>query len=237
MLGLLYKDFLLVKNNIIVGFLSIAGAVLLAIIFILGMNIGNFHELKELPDVYNLFFKGTIFLLCLGGGSVALTSSSSIEQDHKAEWYKVLYSSPINVWQEIFSRYILAFLVNTIMCAWAGVLLPLVYMAGNEVFGFAEFKTVIYCWIIGILVILIRLPIDIVFSAKTSVVIACSLMGVFLIAFMFWVMNGEQDIENIFTTVIGWMNWIYDHGVMVVTTVVVASFAFSYFGKRNRRWA
>ncbi len=236
MSGLLYKDFLLVRKNIILGLLYIVGYVLFAIIFILGMNIGNLQEFKELPDVYNLSFKGSIFMVCMGGVAVALTSTSSIEQDHKAEWYKVLYASPINLWQEIFSRYILAFLVNTVMCVWAGVLLPLVHMAGNEVFGFAEFKTVIYCWLGGILVILVRLPIDIVFSAKTSVVISCSILGAFLVAFMFWLM-GTQDVEQMFTTVIGWMNWIYDHGVMIVTTVVVTSFAFSYFGKRNRRWA
>ena len=236
MLGLLYKDFILIRKNIIVGLVSIADGVLVAIIFILGMNIGNFQELKELPDVYNLFFKGTIFMLCLGGISVALTSSSSIEQDHKAEWYKVLYSSPINIWQEIFSRYIMAFLVNTLMCTWAGVLLPFVYMVGNEKFGFVEFKTVIYCWIIGILVILIRLPIDIVFSAKMSVVISCSLMFAFLVAFMVW-LTGVQDIEQMITTVIGWIDWVYNHAVVIVMTVVMASFAFSYFGKKNRRWA
>ncbi len=236
MLGLLYKDIILVRKNIIVGLVSGVGGVLFALTFILGMNIGNFQEFKELPDVYNLFFKGTIFTLCLGGISVALTSSSSIEQDHKAEWYKVLYSSPINIWQEIFSRYILAFLVNTIMCAWSGVLLPLVYMAGNESFGLAECKTVIYCWLVGIIVILVRLPIDIVFSAKMSVVISCFLMFAFLVAFMVW-LTGVQDVEQMITTAVGWIDWVYDHAVVLVTAVVVASFAFSYFGKRNRRWA
>lgn len=236
MLGLLYKDFILVRRNIIVGFVSIAGGVLLAIIFILGMNIGNLQELKELPDVYNLFFKGTIFSVCLAGISTALTSSSSIEQDHKAEWYKVLYSSPINIWQEIFSRYILAFLVNTLMCAWAGVLLPLVYMAGNESFGYGEFKLVLYGWLLGLIVILIRLPIDIVFSAKTSVIISCSLMLIFLVAVMYW-LTCAQDMEKMIASIIGWVEWIYDHAAVIVVTVVMASFAFSYFGKKNRRWA
>lgn len=236
MTGLLYKDFLLIRKNVIAGIISIAGAVLFAIIFMLGMNIGNFQEFKELPDVYNLFFKGTIFTLCFSGIGVALTSSSSIEQDHKAEWYKVLYSSPINIWQEIFSRYIVAFLVNTLMCAWAGVLLPFVYMAGNEAFGLTEFKAVIYGWLVGMIVILIRLPIDIVFSAKTSTVISCSLMGAFLVAFMVWLMK-EPDIEQIFTTIIRGIDWIYNRGVFVVMAVVMVSFAFSYFGKRNRRWA
>ncbi|MBQ4057619.1 MAG: ABC-2 transporter permease [Lachnospiraceae bacterium] len=236
MSGLLYKDFLLVRKNIVTGLFLIAGGVLFAIIFILGMNIGNFQEIKELPDVYNLFFKGTIFMVCIGGVCTALTSSSSIEQDYKAEWYRVLYSSPINIWQEIFSRYILAFLVNTIMCAWAGVLIPLVYMAGNENFGLAQMKTVIYCWLVGMLAILIRLPIDIVFSAKTSVVISCFLMGVCLIVFFIW-LTCEQEVENIITSVIGWLNWIYDHGIVVVLGVVVTSFVFSYLGKRNRRWA
>ncbi len=236
MSGLLYKDVLLVRKNIILGLLSIAGGVLAAIIIILGMNIGNLQEYKEMPEVYNLLFKGTIFMVCFTGIGVALTSSSSIEQDHKAEWYKVLYSSPINIWQEIFSRYILAFLVNTIMCAWAGVLLPIVYMTGNQSFGFTEFKTVIYGWLVGILVILVRLPIDIVFSTKTSMIISCSLMCLFLFAFMVW-LSGSQDVEQLIRTGINWIEWIYDHGVVIVVTVVVTSFAFSYFGKRNRRWA
>ncbi len=236
MKGLLYKDLFLVRKNIIVGLLSIAGGVLFAVIFILGMNVGNFQEIKELPDVYNLFFKGTIGMVCLGGSTTALSSASSLEQDYKAEWYKVLYSSPMNIWQEICSRYILAFLVNTIMAIWAGVLLPFVYLAGNEDFGFAEFKMVIYCWLIGMIVILIRLPIDIVFSPKTSVAISCSFMGVLLIAFMVW-LSGDQDIEQVFATMIKWIDWIYDRGVVVVIMVVLASFAFSYFCKKNRRWA
>ena len=236
MSGLLYKDLILVRKNIIMGLLMILGGVAFAIITILGMNIGNFQEIKELSDVYNLFFKLTIFWVCLGGVTVALTSFSSIEQDHKAEWYKVLYSSPINVWQEIFSRYILAFLVNTIMCAWAGILLPLVYMAGDASFGFAEFKAVVYCWLIGIFGILIRLPIDIIFSAKTSVAISCSLMGALLVVAMGWLMV-EEDTEKIIRTVAGWMDWVYQHGVLMVIAVVVASFSVSYLGKRNRRWA
>lgn len=236
MLGLIYKDLVLVRKNILMGFLTIAGMALFAIIFILGMNIGNFQDMKELDLIYDLFFKGAIFYVCGSGIIVSLTSSSAIDQDHKAEWYKVLYSSPMNVWQEIFSRYVVAFLVNTIMNIWSAILLPIVYMSGNESFGFKEFKTVIYCWLAGLLIILIRLPIDIIFSAKTSVVICCSLSFVFLVAVMVWLMM-EENIEVIFNTIKDWFDWIYNHGAFVVITVVVASFSASYFGKRNRRWA
>jgi len=236
MAGLLYKDLYLVRKNILLGLVSIAGGVLLAVIFILGMNVGNFQEMKELGNVYNLFFKSTIFGVCLAGICVALTSSSAIDQDHKAEWYKVLYASPINIWQEILSRYILAFVVNTIMCAWAGVLLPFVYMAGETTFGFAEFKAVIYCWLAGLIVIMIRLPIDIIFPAKISVGISCTILGLIVIALTAWIML-EEETEKIIKTVVGWMSWVYDHGVLIVIAVVIASFSFSYFGKRNRRWA
>ena len=236
MLGLIYKDLVLVRKNILMGFLTIAGMALFAIIFILGMNIGNFQEMKELDLIYDLFFKGAIFYVCGSGITVSLTSASAIEQDHKAEWYKVLYASPINVWQEIFSRYIVAFLVNTIMNIWSAILLPIVYMSGNETFGFKEFKTVIYCWLAGLIIILIRLPIDIIFSAKTSVIICCSLSFIFLVAIMAWLML-EENIEVIFKTIKSWFDWIYNHGALVVIGVVVASFSVSYFGKRNRRWA
>ena len=236
MLGLIYKDLVLVRKNILMGFLTITGMALFAIIFILGMNIGNFQEMKELDLIYDLFFKGAIFYVCGSGITVSLTSASAIEQDHKAEWYKVLYSSPINVWQEIFSRYVVAFFVNTIMNIWSAILLPIVYMSGNESFGFKEFKMVIYCWLAGLLIILIRLPIDIIFSAKVSVVICCSLLGVFLVACMAWLMM-EENIEVIFNTIKDWFDWIYNHGALVVIAVVIASFSASYFCKRNRRWA
>lgn len=236
MLGLIYKDLVLVRKNILMGFLAIAGVAIFALIVILGMNIGNFQELKEEELIYNLFYKGCILYVCGTGIIVSLTSSSAIEQDHKAEWYKVLYSSPINIWKEILSRYIVAFLVNTIMTIWSAVILPTIYLAGNEPYGFKEFKTLVYCWLAGILVILIRLPIDIIFPAKVSIVICCSLSGVLLVACMAWLMM-EENIEVIFETIKGWFDLIYNHGVLVVMAVVVASFSASYFGKRNRRWA
>ncbi len=236
MLGLIYKDLILVRKNILMGFLTIVGVALFALIVILGMNIGNFQELKEEELIYNLFYKGCILYVCGAGITVSLTSASAIDQDHKAEWYKVLYSSPINIWKEIFSRYIVAFLVNTIMTIWSAIILPTIYLAGNEPYGFKEFKTLVYCWLAGILVILIRLPIDIIFPAKVSIVICCSLLGAFLVACMAWLMM-EENIEVIFETIRGWFDWIYNHGVLVVMTVVVASFSASYFCKRNRRWA
>lgn len=236
MLGLIYKDLFLVKKNLLLGFMTIAGMALFAIIMILGMNIGNFQELKEEELVYNLFYKGCILYVCSAGITVSLTSASAIDQDHKAEWYKVLYSSPVNIWQEIFSRYLVAFLINTVMSIWSAIILPLVYMSGNEAFDFKEFKVVIYGWLVGILIILIRLPIDIIFSTKVSVIICCSLLGVFLVAIMAWIMT-EKDIEVIFETAKGWFDWIYTHGALVVIAVVVASFSASYFCKRNRRWA
>ena len=77
MLGLIYKDLLLVRKNILMGFLTIAGMALFAIIFILGMNIGNFQEMKELDEIYNLFYKGAILYVCGSGITVSLTSSSA----------------------------------------------------------------------------------------------------------------------------------------------------------------
>jgi hypothetical protein len=50
-------------------------------------------------------------------------------------------------------------------------------------------------------------------------------------------MANEENIEVIFRTVKNCFDWIYNHGVLVVIAVVVASFSSSYFGKRNRRWA
>ncbi len=235
MLGLLYKDFLLVRKNILFGILSIVAAEAFAIIFILGMNVGNFQSIKELSDIYDMFFKGIIYSFCIGSVSVAMTSFSSIEKDEKAEWYKVLYASPVNAFKEVASRYVIAFVINTIMCIWVAILLPLVYKAGDVNCGWEELKIVAYCWIIGMCVIMIRLPIDIIFSAKISVLISCSTMFVIMVALMAWIFKEEVDV--VFAKMAEWMDKVYDYRVLVVALIAIISFSVSYFVKKNRRWA
>ncbi len=235
MLGLLYKDFLLVRKNILFGILSIVAAEAFAIIFILGMNVGNFQSIKELSDIYDMFFKGSIYSFCIGSVSVAMTSFSSIEKDEKAEWYKVLYASPVNAFKEVASRYVIAFVINTIMCIWVAILLPLVYKAGDVNCGWEELKIVAYCWIIGMCVIMIRLPIDIIFSAKISVLISCSTMFVIMVALMAWIFKEEVDV--VFAKMAEWMDKVYDYRVLVVALIAIISFSVSYFVKKNRRWA
>ncbi|MBE5965134.1 MAG: hypothetical protein E7252_09510 [Lachnospira sp.] len=235
MLGLLYKDFLLIRKNVLLGIFLIAAAEAFAIIFILGMNVGNFQAIKELSDIYDMFFKGSIYSFCIAGVSVAMTSFSSIEKDEKAEWYKVLYASPVNAFKEVASRYIVAFVINTIMSVWIAILLPLVYKAGEVSCGFAQLKVVAYCWIIGMCAIMIRLPIDIIFSAKMSVLISCSTMFVIMVALMAWIFKEEADV--VFAKLAEWMDKVYDYRVLVVALIAIISFSVSYFVKKNRRWA
>jgi len=56
-----------------------------------------------------------------------------------------------------------------------------------------------------------------------------------MFAFIFW--NVNVDIEEVVITVKGWLDFILDHGVILMILLTLASFAFSYFGKKSRRWA
>lgn len=235
MKGLLYKDLYLARKGIITGMLIIAGIVLFAVIFILGMNIGNFQSIKELGDIYNLFFKGCILLICLGGINIALNSASVMGMDEKAEWYKVLYSAPVSPLEEVMSRYILAFIVNTLISIWSALILPVIYLAGDKPYGLEEMKTIIYCWLIGFLVIMIRLPLDIIFPSKVSTGIVSGILGACILGLIVWLAL-EDDTEKIVATMAGWIKFVYNHAVIFVVGVVTISFAISYFGKKKRRW-
>lgn len=235
MLGLLYKDFCLIKKNILIGMLIILASVAFAVIFVLGMRIGNFKSIRELSDIYELFFKGCIYVFCLTGITVALTSFTIIEKDEKAEWYKVLYSSPVNVLKEVLSRYIIAFLINTIMCLFAGIMLPVIYAAGARSVGTGELKIIGICWVLGMCTILIRLPIDIIFSARKSAVISTSILCLGMIVLMIWLLKVEAEV--IFSKLSKVIDVVYDYKVAVIILLAMASFSISYFVKKNRRWA
>jgi len=57
MWGLLYKDFLLIKHNLITGFLGIIATALALMIVIAGMNYGNFREVAETGNLYQIFYQ------------------------------------------------------------------------------------------------------------------------------------------------------------------------------------
>ncbi len=235
MLGLLYKDFLLVRKNLALGFLEIIGMAVAAIIVIGGMNYGNFRELAELGNLYNILYNAVVICLYIGGIATALVTASAIDQDYKAEWYKVLYASPVNPWTEICSRYIMGFAVNTMACIVISAILPILYLAGNVPLEFSNYKAVLCCWLVGMILILLRLPLDIVFTAQVSTAIAMSVLCVVMLGASFWI--ATRDIEVVIITAKGWLDFIVDHGVILMISLTLASFAFSYFGKRKRRWA
>lgn len=235
MWGLLYKDFLLIKHNLITGFLGIIATALALMIVIAGMNYGNFREVAETGNLYQIFYQACILFLYFGGIGTALMSASSIDQDHKAEWYKVLYASPVTPWTEICSRYIMGFAVNTLACVLISILLPFLYKVGNVDLTLSNYKAVLCCWLVGMILILLRLPLDIVYPANVSTAISLTVLAIVMFAFIFW--NVNVDIEEVVITVKGWLDFILDHGVILMILLTLASFAFSYFGKKSRRWA
>ncbi len=163
-------------------------------------------------------------------------SASAIIEDRKSEWFKVLYSSPVTLWQEILSRYVVAFIINTIMSLSAGVLIPSLYLAADRNFGLEDFKMIVYGWLIGILIVLLRLPLDIIFTEKTSVIIMTSITFAILTGFLIWLSQVEY-LDIIIAKLATVLKFIYNNGIIVVGLVVIGSFLTAYFGKKNRRWA
>lgn len=233
--GLLYKDLYLIRNSILIGMGLILGVTAFGIIVVLGMTQGNFKSISEEADIFHLFFKGIIFLVMGAGIYIALNSASAIDMDTKSEWFKVLYASPITVMQEIMSRYLLAFIVNTLMTIWAAVMLPLIFLAGDKGYGVEEMKLIVYCWLFGILMILIRLPIDIVFPPKTSTAITVGIISIVLVGLMVWITVSGDDV--VVAYIMRGIRFVYHNGVVFTVGTVILSFVVSYFGKRGRRWA
>ncbi len=236
MKGLLYKDLFLVRKVIISGLGGILTAGTFIFILILGIEHGNLQEIKELEGLYDLFFKGFVFILIGTGVCFGPFAASAITEDRRSEWFKVLYSSPITLGKEIVSRYLVAFIINTFMSLWVGILLPIIYGAGGKNFGFDDFKQIIYGWLVGMLVVLVRLPIDIIFDEKKSVIIMTGITFAILTGFMIWLSQVEY-LDIIIGELAKVIEFIYHNAVIVVTLVITGSFAISYFGKKNRRWA
>lgn len=233
--GLLYKDLYLIRNSILIGMGIILGASVFAIIIVLGITSGNFKSILEETDIFNLIFKGFVIFVAGTGIYTALCSASAIEMDEKSEWFKVLYSSPVTIIQEIMSRYLLAFTVNTIMTVWSSVNIPFIYLAGGKSYGLDELKLIACCWLLGMLSIFIRLPIDIIFPAKASTSISIGIISTMLIGLMVWVFIAGNDV--VIACIAEGIRFVCRHGVVLIAVTVSLSFALSYFGKKNRRCA
>lgn len=234
MKGLLYKDLYLIRNNILIGMGIILGVSAFAIIVVLGMTRGNFKSISEETDIFNLFFKGAIIVVAGTGIYTALSSASAIDMDDKSEWFKVLYASPITALQEVVSRYLLAFIVNTLMTAWAAIIIPFIYLAGNRAYGMQEMKLIMCCWLFGILLIFIRLPIDIVFPAKVSTAISVGIISAVLIGLTVWITVADNIV--VIDCIIRGIRFVYKYGIVFIAGTIILSFTASYLGKKNRRW-
>ncbi len=233
--GLLYKDFYLIRNNILIGMGIILGVSLFAVILVLGMTKGNFKSISEDTNIFNMFFKGAILIVAGTGIYTALSSASAIDSDDKSGWFRVLYSSPVTALQEVVSRYLLALIVNTLMTAWAAIIIPFIYFAGNKGYGMEEVKLIVCCWLFGILMIFIRLPIDIVFPAKVSTAISVGIISAILFGLMVWITVAGDT--KVFDCILRGVRFVYKYGVAFVAGTVMISFTSSYLGKKNRRWA
>ena len=235
MKSLLYKDLYLIKGKILIGMAIILAVSMIGVIVVLGMTKGNFRSFAEEAVLFDLFMQGFILLVIGTGIYTALNSASAIEMDEKSEWYKVLYASPISVRAEIASRYVLAFLVNTIMTLWATCMMIAIYAAAGKSYGAEEMKLTGYCFIFGICMILIRLPIDITFPAKMSSAISVGIIVTLLCALIIWM--AITGISTVFDSLEKATKLVKKYAVLIIALISAVSITVSYYGKKNRRWA
>ncbi len=234
MKGLLYKDIYLIKGKILAGIVVVFAVSMLGVIMILGMTKGNFQSFAEEADVFRLFMQLFVVLIIGTGVYTALNSASVIDMDEQSEWFKILYASPVSVRVEIASRYVLAFLVNIIMTLWAMCMICLIYAAAGKGYGADEFKLTGYCFVFGICLILIRLPIDIIFPAKVSTAISVGIMMTLICALIIWMAIAGN--ASVFDSLVKAMKLVKKYAVPIIAFVGAASILVSYYGKKNRRW-
>lgn len=233
--GLFYKDLYLIKGKILTGMAIILAVSMIGVILILGMTKGNFRSLEEEADIFHLFVQGSAVLVVGTGIYTALNSASAIEMDEKSEWFKVLYSSPVPAHMEIASRYVLAFFVNTIMILWAALMMFAIYAAGGRSYGAEELKVTGYCFLLGICMIMLRLPIDILFPAKMSSAISVGIIMTVICALIIWMaVAGNSAVIDSLTHA---MKLVKKYAGLLMAAICAVSVSVSYFGKKNRRWA
>ncbi len=112
MLGLIYKDFLCLRNNIKLFVLATLGVIVLAICFVVSLEQGNiamYIQSEGLTETqFFLMFQSAITLILLLPIASAAVIPVCYKADADASFAKCLYSFPIKKEKMIGSRYVTA---------------------------------------------------------------------------------------------------------------------------------
>lgn len=233
MRALLYKDLCLSRKKFMFGIFAECLVAGFAAIALLGFTVGNFKAADLSDEMIAALSK--ICVVFLGGVGIfcSLNLTTVIDDDGECGWNKYQCAMPISVYTEVLSRYLLLIFGNTIMALCTAALAPLIFWSANGRFQISSFKLVVYIWLVGLFLALFRLPVEILFSAKTSTIIwACVYLGLgilFIISLMF------IELEDIFEGVVKIAPFFYKNCLVWFLVLGILSFGIAVLGKRKHR--
>lgn len=236
--GLLYKDLLLAKKNMRTSFWFLFVLFCLGVITLLGITIGNFgtEDLYELfPDIVETTLKVLIGVMGWNGIFFAFNSINVMLQDEESGWYKMLYASPVPLWKEVLSRYLLVIVINTVFVLVQMLFYPFLCMAAQKDFQVEHLRIYGIIWLAGSVFAFLHLPIDIIFPVKVSAVINIGILSVVGIGLVLLITITDH-LEKIIENVVGFISKMYEFGAVVFIVLFLVSFGISMLVKGRRRY-
>lgn len=235
MKGLLYKDLCLIKKPLINALLIMSVVSAFFIMLLLGLTIGNFQfDFVDTSFIKTAANFCTIFIGFMGI-YFSLSGCRVMEMDEKSEWYKVLYSSPVSLGAEITSRYCLIFIYIFITTVYTCILQPVFLLICDISYGKEAFKIILFIFAANIIFTMIRLPLEIIFSAKLSTIINIVFIFVLLAGLMVW-LSTAQDLTIFIRQFIDIVEGIRKYAVILLLILICVSYSVSYFFKGKRRY-
>lgn len=234
MKGLIYKDFLLMKTELILALIILFICGIADVIIMLGAQIGNFQNDIFTGETLEGVFKGSVVVIGLIGVVVVFTTMGIFDEDEKAEWYRVLYASPITLHQELLERYLFLFLVNVFYGAVCMLMQPMMYQITNIPYTWADLKLMFIPMVIGILIVCIRVPFDVLFPTKKSNAIFLVVEFACVLAFVMCIMV-MGDIVKLIDIIKEAALKLWGVSGIVVLLAFCLSYGITYSCKRRRR--
>lgn len=234
MKALIYRDWCMLKKSIFYGILCMLVACCIGIITMLGITKGNFR-IDDEPQLTQMIVNIVWVIMAMLSILLTLFCCNIKDMDDKSGWYRVLYSSPIALWKELASRYVMLIISNTFFTVLYAVMQLIIMLSGGFTYGIEEMKTVAYVWLIGFILICLRLPTDILLSSKESTAVSVVFSTFLIIVFMILMMASDSDME-FYSKVADWLKFLHQHCVIIVIGLGAVSYTATYLCKRNHRW-
>lgn len=230
MKALLYKDFYLERQQLYRGILLQVFFAVVGVIVLRGITVGNFNSIEYMSPMLLKYW-----IIQIGGTGIAcaLGMTKVFEYDDKSEWSKLQYALPIPTFTVVVSKYLLLILGHTCMNIITWISSPLLIWAAGGNFSVADVKTCITIWVFGLVLILLLLPFDILFPAKTAAMVRMSLsFGMVLILIFLLVIGIEMD--EIIRVLVKDFRLLYSYAPICILVLTVASVGITAKLKEKR---